>query len=237
MSRITRALLALTLLALAAPAAAAAAPTLVPVGTFEPPVHVASPPGDPSRLYVVEQPGGVRTVRNGVTLATPFLDIRRRPGRRRARPAVDRVPARLRRLGPVLRLLPRAAGRRAQVREYRRSAADPDRADPAGRLVWRRRTRTPTTTAARSTWARRAAVVRDRGRRRRQGPGQQRQNPAASSARCCGSTRAPATPAPTRSRPATRSGRRLGVRAAQPVPLLLRPRHRRPGDRRRRRGA
>ena len=40
MSRITRALLALALLALAAPAGAAAAPTLVPVGSFDAPMYV-----------------------------------------------------------------------------------------------------------------------------------------------------------------------------------------------------
>ena len=52
MSRITRALLALTLLALAAPAGASAAPQLVPVGSFDLPMYATGPPGDPSRLFV-----------------------------------------------------------------------------------------------------------------------------------------------------------------------------------------
>lgn len=39
------------------------------------PVDIASPPGDPSRLFIVDKGGQVRVVRNGTLLATPFLDI------------------------------------------------------------------------------------------------------------------------------------------------------------------
>src|SRR5262245_36732420 len=39
------------------------------------PVFVTSPPGDCSRLFVVEQTGAIRIVKNGSLLATPFLDI------------------------------------------------------------------------------------------------------------------------------------------------------------------
>src|SRR5262245_19605792 len=38
------------------------------------PVFVTSPPGD-ARLFVVEQPGRLRIVKNGQLVATPFLDI------------------------------------------------------------------------------------------------------------------------------------------------------------------
>ncbi|MEO7368039.1 MAG: PQQ-dependent sugar dehydrogenase [Gemmatimonadaceae bacterium] len=41
---------------------------------FQGPVYVASPPGD-SRLFVVEQAGRIRVVKNGVVSPTPFLDI------------------------------------------------------------------------------------------------------------------------------------------------------------------
>ena len=75
MSRITSALLAFALVALLALGGAAAAPALVPVGDFDAPIHAASPPQDPSRLFVVERGGTVRVVRNGLLLPRAFLDI------------------------------------------------------------------------------------------------------------------------------------------------------------------
>ena len=59
--------------ALAAPAAAAV--HLTQVGSFVKPVYVTGPPGDPHRLFVVEKAGRIMEVRDGVTLAAPFLDI------------------------------------------------------------------------------------------------------------------------------------------------------------------
>jgi glucose/arabinose dehydrogenase len=41
---------------------------------FDDPVHLAAPSND-SRLFVVEQPGRIRIVRDGVLIETPFLDI------------------------------------------------------------------------------------------------------------------------------------------------------------------
>ena len=67
------ALVALLALALA-PAAAHAAPHLTRIGTFDTPVHVAGPPGDPARVFVVEKPGRVQLLVNGVRAGT-FLDI------------------------------------------------------------------------------------------------------------------------------------------------------------------
>ena len=46
------------------------------VGHFDSPVYVTAPPGDTHRVFVVEQGGTIRVVRDGKTLATPFLDIR-----------------------------------------------------------------------------------------------------------------------------------------------------------------
>ena len=54
------------------------APSLQPVGTFVSPVYLTSPPADTARLFVVEQAGRVRIVRNGTTLAGAFLDLRGR---------------------------------------------------------------------------------------------------------------------------------------------------------------
>ncbi len=139
MSRITRALLALALLALAAPASAAAAPTLVPVGSFDTPMYVTAPPGDASRLFVVERSGVVRLVEDGTTLADAVprhLGGRRRPT---ASAACSRWPSRptTRRRGCSTSTSPPSRAAELQVREYRRSAANPDVADPAsGRRVW-----------------------------------------------------------------------------------------------------
>jgi glucose/arabinose dehydrogenase len=49
---------------------------LTRIGGFERPVLVTAPPGDTDSVYVVEQPGTVRIVRDGVVLPEPFLDIR-----------------------------------------------------------------------------------------------------------------------------------------------------------------
>ena len=57
------------------PSAAEAAPSSVKVGDFSEPVHVAGPPSDASRVFVVEQGGLVKVVVNGETAATPFLDL------------------------------------------------------------------------------------------------------------------------------------------------------------------
>jgi hypothetical protein len=44
-------------------------------GTFNQPVYLTSPPGDPTMLVVVEKVGTVRVIRNGRLLSTPFLDL------------------------------------------------------------------------------------------------------------------------------------------------------------------
>ncbi len=43
------------------------------------PLHLTAPPGDP-RLFIVEQEGRIRVVRDGQLVARPFLDIRARVG-------------------------------------------------------------------------------------------------------------------------------------------------------------
>ena len=50
---------------------------LAPFGgqTFDLPYHVTGPPGDPSRVFVVEGAGTIRLVKNGATQATPFVTI------------------------------------------------------------------------------------------------------------------------------------------------------------------
>ena len=53
-----------------------AAPGLQLVASgFTGPLYVTQPSGDPTRLFVVEQTGRIKLIRNGTLLATPFLDI------------------------------------------------------------------------------------------------------------------------------------------------------------------
>ena len=56
---------------------ASAAVHLSQVGTFTTPVYVTAAPGDPHRLFVVEQAGQIMEVVDGQKQATPFLDISR----------------------------------------------------------------------------------------------------------------------------------------------------------------
>jgi glucose/arabinose dehydrogenase len=42
---------------------------------FSQPVLAVSPPGDLTRLFVVEQTGRIRIIKNGTTLATPFINL------------------------------------------------------------------------------------------------------------------------------------------------------------------
>jgi glucose/arabinose dehydrogenase len=49
---------------------------LTPIGGFDVPDFVTAPPSDPNDVFVVEQSGEVRIVRDGTLLPTPFLDLR-----------------------------------------------------------------------------------------------------------------------------------------------------------------
>ena len=53
----------------------AAAVRLQAVGRFSQPLHVDAPPGDRSRVFVVEQGGAIRIVKGGRILDRPFLDV------------------------------------------------------------------------------------------------------------------------------------------------------------------
>jgi glucose/arabinose dehydrogenase len=66
-----------TALLIAAAPASAQSVKLAPIGgqSFNSPYYVTGAPGDPTRVFVVEGGGTIRLVKNGVTQATPFLDI------------------------------------------------------------------------------------------------------------------------------------------------------------------
>jgi glucose/arabinose dehydrogenase len=54
---------------------AAGAVRLQKVGSFDAPVYVTAPPGDKSRIFVVEQGGKIGVVKGGKKLGKPFLDV------------------------------------------------------------------------------------------------------------------------------------------------------------------
>jgi glucose/arabinose dehydrogenase len=61
-----------------APAAPDPTPSLTELGRFEAPTDVDFPPGDPTRVVVVEQGGLVRLLVDGEVQESPFLDLRDR---------------------------------------------------------------------------------------------------------------------------------------------------------------
>src|SRR5438105_6029753 len=113
---------------------------LTPVGTFERPDLVTAPPGDPTRLFVVEQRGVIRVVDKGVLEPTPFLDIsdqvqiESETGLLGLAFAPDYAES-----GLFYVYFNRHEGNgNAYLEEFHRSAFDPDQADPySGRVVLR----------------------------------------------------------------------------------------------------
>ena len=104
------------------------------VGGLDNPVDIAWRPGDPETLFVVEQVGRIRVVRDGALAAEPFLDI------------TDIITAGGERGLLGLAFHPDAADGRAfvyytaldgdqVVASYRTSAEDPGRADPRSETI------------------------------------------------------------------------------------------------------
>jgi len=130
-----RAILVAVLLSLVAAAPAAADPSLVLVDTFAAPTHVAAPPGDGTRLFVVEKAGRVELVVNGHTAPTPFLDVSadvRDAGEEQGLLSIAFAPD-YAVSGRFFVFYSDNAGA-LTVREGRRSASDPNRGDAGGVL-------------------------------------------------------------------------------------------------------
>jgi hypothetical protein len=127
--------------ALLAAGSAEAAPRLQKVaGTVDAPVGIAGPPGDASRMMVVQQGGKVRVVRDGAVQAAPFLDVSGLvlTGEERGLLSIafppDYQQSGLFYVYLTARDNENGADGHIEVREYRR--ADADHADPASeRLV------------------------------------------------------------------------------------------------------
>jgi glucose/arabinose dehydrogenase len=123
---------------LAVPAVAHAAPSFVAVdGDWEAPIHVAAPPHDPSRLFVVQRGGVVRVVVEGAVQAAPFADLTGQVGLNGERGLLSiAFPPDYETSGLAYVYLAAPDGE-LQVRELRRSALDPNRTDGTQRIVWR----------------------------------------------------------------------------------------------------
>ena len=134
-SSLRRAALALPLTLICA-TPAAAAPELEPVGSFSAPTFVTSPPGDP-RLFVSERAGLVRIVgKDGAVKPAPFLDLTTHTTTLGERGLLSiAFPPDYTASGLAYVFVTGADGS-LQIREFRRSPTDPNRAEPgAGRLV------------------------------------------------------------------------------------------------------
>ena len=222
-------------------AVAGAAPQLTSVGTFDFPIHVTAPPGDTHRLFVVERPGRVRIVKDGVTLATPFLDISSvvNPAaaagcsRSRSRRGTPRPGSSTR----STRTPPASAWRSSGARPTRTR-----RARAPGASCSRSRTPPRSTTTAGSSSSTRAACSTSRSATARTAAATPRAS-AAGGGSCCGSTparrgaRLLGAPRQPVRQDRGRQARDLGLRPAQPVALLVRPADGGPRARGRRRGA
>lgn len=136
---------ALVLVTVGAAPAQAQSVQLVPFGgqSFSSPFYVSSPPGDASRVLVVEGRGSIRLVKDGATQPAPFLDINADVldqseggcdcGMFSMAFAPDYAASGLfyvyytRDVDPGLHYL--------RIEEFRRSASNPDLADPGSRRI------------------------------------------------------------------------------------------------------
>ena len=103
------------------------------VGSFASPVHVAGPPGDVSRLFVVERAGRIQVVRNGQRLEQPFLDISGEVRADGERGLLSIAFAPDHETSRKLYFFWTDLGGDLHVDEIRGSADNPDRADPSTR--------------------------------------------------------------------------------------------------------
>lgn len=111
--------------------------TLTRVGSFDRPVLVTAPPGDTQRLFVVEQTGMVRVVKDGVVLERPFLDLSQKvlvtsePGLLSIAFSPDYATS-----GVFYAFYNSTAGDGdIHISEFRRHPTDPDLADPYSERV------------------------------------------------------------------------------------------------------
>jgi hypothetical protein len=123
---------------LASPAPAAADPALQPLATFEAsPTYATSPPGDSHRVFVTERPGRVRLIYDGVLREQPFLDLTADTESGYVERGLLSIafPPDYTTSGRFYVYLTSKPAGTIEVREYRRSASDPNVADPGSRQI------------------------------------------------------------------------------------------------------
>jgi glucose/arabinose dehydrogenase len=130
---VLRALALATALLVIAPAAAArAAPvTLAKIGDFSSPDYVAAPPGDTSRVFVVERTGAIALVKNGVTSTFADLSARVLSGDERGLLSMAFAPDYATSGRFYVYYTARSPVGQITIEELRADPANPDRADPS----------------------------------------------------------------------------------------------------------
>ena len=137
-SRAAAVLIAAVAALVAAPGASAAV-ELAKIGGFPQPIYVTAPPGDPQRLFVVEKGGQIELIHAGVR--KPFLDVgggivtRSEDGLLSMAFAPDYATSGRFYVYYTAARPGDSAGDVLTLLEFRRSATDPDRADPTSRRV------------------------------------------------------------------------------------------------------
>jgi hypothetical protein len=133
-----RTLLAAALIALAAAAPAQAAPRFEPLpGTYVQPIFLTAPPRDTSRVFVVERQGLVKVVEDGIPAADPFIDLTGVVTTDSERGLLGLAfPPDYEASGLVYTYLTGPNGE-LQIRQHRRSTADPNRTEPDSQVIWR----------------------------------------------------------------------------------------------------
>ena len=105
-------------------------------GSYDAPIYLTAPPRDPSRVFVVERGGLVKVVADGTARAQPFIDLIGAVTTDGERGLLSMAfPPDYETSGLVYTYLTGPGGQ-LQVREHRRSPANPDVTVDGSRLVW-----------------------------------------------------------------------------------------------------
>jgi glucose/arabinose dehydrogenase len=103
---------------------------LTQIGTFDQPVYLISPPGDTHRMFVVEKTGRIKIVKDGQELAQPFLSLAGRVSSSEEQGLLSMAFAPDYASSGLFYVDYTDTSGNSHVVEYKRSASNPDVADP-----------------------------------------------------------------------------------------------------------